>query len=541
MKNENYKKEKVYIIAWDASFREYIHFYKTLLSRDIVFDFEILLVDFYDGNSAGFKKAIQDLKNTNLSYEIFLMRNKKNILWNYGKCINFVIAKMLIKNIEKNSILIIPDADVYIPINTYNKVYENLIHKTNLINYVPRYDQASFNEQLDSNETENINTIELLDKQCELKNSTNYAGFASFHLKDLMDVGGYEEHSFFDGPGALGMDLYLRFRNCNKKIQWLYDHKIFHPRHSNTGGKLTLKTTTQKQSLILKDKQKNINYYPLESRLCHKLSKINFTQNQFEQKNNRKRNIFNVVSKIFKIKLRLPIPLPIISDEKILLSSFPKAGNTWIRFVLGNIYNEIEKKKDPVDFYTIHDIIPEVGQGAPKFKNLPQIFKTHGLYKDNFKKIILILRNPFDTLYSYHQYLNKEKNINISLSEVIRSKQYGINSIIEHTNSYVKNCDNLLVITYENMKNSPTKTTEKICDFLEINISDKMISEALNNSSFESMRKIEIEKGRKFGNKNFLFTRKGEVGEGIKKIEKEDREYIKKILKKSPFLNLLYN
>ncbi len=97
------EKEKVYIIAWDASFREHIHFYKTLLNGDfLIFDYEILLVDFYNGSSDGFKKALTDLKEAGLPHEIFLMQNEKEVMWNYGQCINFVVKKLIsTKNIQK--------------------------------------------------------------------------------------------------------------------------------------------------------------------------------------------------------------------------------------------------------------------------------------------------------------------------------------------------------------------------------------------------------------------------------------------------------
>ncbi|HED06183.1 MAG TPA: hypothetical protein ENI61_05815, partial [Ignavibacteria bacterium] len=410
MKNENYKKEKVYIIAWDASFREHIHFYKALLSKDsIIFDYKILLVDFYNGNSKGFKKASEDLKNASLPHKFFLMKNKKKDLWNYGKCINFVIKNLVSLKIGSSAIVMIPDADVYIPTNTYNAVYKNIFNKTNLINYIPRYDQLNTTSDYPLQIIKKDSGLEtLLDKQYELLNLTNYAGFVSFHLKDLLDIGGYEEHSFFDGPGALGKDLYLRFRNYGKKIQWLNNYKIFHPQHSNSGGKLMSKNNSRDQSLILDYRQKNINYYPIRSRLCYNLLKIDFIKTTLEIKN-KKETVKTLFLKTIKNKLSLPVYFLTGANKRILLASFPKSGNTWIRFILGNIYNKIEKQTNSIDFYSIHKIIPEQGQKALEFKNLPQIFKTHGLYEKNFEKVILILRNPSDTLYSYYKYLNGEK------------------------------------------------------------------------------------------------------------------------------------
>ena len=59
---------------------------------------------------------------------------------------------------------------------------------------------------------------------------------------------------------------------------------------------------------------------------------------------------------------------------------------------------------------------------------------------------------------------------------------------------------------------------------------DQIIT-AINKSSFKSLREIELSKGRKYGNKDFLFMRQGKVGEGLTKIDLEDRKYIDKIIK----------
>ena len=68
---------------------------------------------------------------------------------------------------------------------------------------------------------------------------------------------------------------------------------------------------------------------------------------------------------------------------------------------------------------------------------------------------------------------------------------------------------------------------------------DQIIT-AINKSSFKSLREIELSKGRKYGNKDFLFMRQGKVGEGLTKIDLEDRKYIDKIIKGSSITNRLY-
>lgn len=230
--------------------------------------------------------------------------------------------------------------------------------------------------------------------------------------------------------------------------------------------------------------------------------------------------------------------------DLIVLASFPKSGNTWARFLIANIYNNLEPTYDEIDFINIHDICPELkGQHLPlsRFTNMPAVYKTHDCYQNVYRKAILILRNPWDALYSYYQYLNHESKIDISLDNVITHETYGIKAIVSHTNSYIRNCDNLLLVTYEGLANSPEKELAKICHFMKIDVSSTIIESAINNSSFDAMRKIEEKKGRKYGDPTFRFTRSGKIGEGVFHIADEKlNRYIVGELARSPLLYLLY-
>lgn len=225
-----------------------------------------------------------------------------------------------------------------------------------------------------------------------------------------------------------------------------------------------------------------------------------------------------------------------------VIASFPKSGNTWVRFLIANIYNNVSKIFDEIDFYNIHDIIPELGNEQKYFNKFPQLYKTHGKYESMFDKAILVLRNSWDTLLSYYYYLNVEKNVNINFKDMVIHEQYGIKSIVNHTNSYTKNCTNLLIITYERLKRNSLIEIKKICYFLDINVEDWIINEAINKSSFDVMKQIEINKGRKFGNPNYQFVREGQIGKG-KLILRENREldnYIIAEMKNSVILDNLY-
>lgn len=234
-----------------------------------------------------------------------------------------------------------------------------------------------------------------------------------------------------------------------------------------------------------------------------------------------------------------------MNQKTVYLASFQKSGNTWVSFILANIYNLMENKFREIDFFNIHRINPEYKENqepAYEFKGFPLIQTTHAHFKETFDNVILLIRNPWDTLFSYFHYLRGERLMTVSIEDVIKDKKRGIEGIVSHNLSFLRNHKRMIIITYENLSNHPIRETRKMIEFLGINIQESCIKNAVKKASFKSMRYIEINKGRKFGNPNFIFTRKGKIGEGQKYFQKHKdlNEYILEEIKKSPLLYLHY-
>ncbi len=237
-----------------------------------------------------------------------------------------------------------------------------------------------------------------------------------------------------------------------------------------------------------------------------------------------------------------------MKKEKIFyLASFPKSGNTWVNFTIANVFNQLAGGFGEIDFHNIHEINPEIRpnekiQKEPVFNGLPWVFTSHSPFLKRFENVILVVRNPWDVLYSYYHYLNGERLRNLSISDVIRHDTHGIYPLVQHNESFIRNCRNLLIISYENMHANPIKETNKVSRFLELEVNEKIIKNAVNAASFKSMRKVEVKKGRKFGTQGFLFTRKGEIGEGKLEIQKHKEldDLILTEVRRSPLLYLLY-
>ncbi|WP_298287499.1 glycosyltransferase [uncultured Lutibacter sp.] len=228
---------KISVITWDASFREKFHTVDTFGNQNYSKDkFEFLWCDFYEANATDLIKKI----NTYNNFKIVNLNNAKTTNWHLGKTIN-----MGIKN-SKGDILVIPDGDIIVESDFLNNIEKkfNEINNDNTVIYFRRWDEP------ENKSCEKSYQLDYLRNNTQLFNPTNYGGCFAIKRKTFENIGFYEEHKIFSGPGANGLEQYLRFRNKGLAILW-DNKKIFHPYHSFTGF-------SDKRSSKLKEAEKQI-------------------------------------------------------------------------------------------------------------------------------------------------------------------------------------------------------------------------------------------------------------------------------------------
>jgi hypothetical protein len=66
--------------------------------------------------------------------------------------------------------------------------------------------------------------------------------------------------------------------------------------------------------------------------------------------------------------------------------------------------------------------------------------------------VVLVLRNPWDTLVSYQHYMAGEWGRDVTLADVVTSAKHGAAAVVWHAASYLDHCPELLVLTYEALR-----------------------------------------------------------------------------------------
>lgn len=212
-------------------------------------------------------------------------------------------------------------------------------------------------------------------------------------------------------------------------------------------------------------------------------------------------------------------------QEIILLSSFPRSGNTWLRLLLTDLFLLLDNRKlsqeevlSISDLYIpdmhCHDINSE--SGISKYNLLP--IKTHSKFNEvAFKsnKVILLYRNPADCLISYYYYLKAQGKIHPHDEQAKDS--FALSNIqdwIDFYESYLNSKISVTTVSYENLHTNPERILAKIMETIGIRAPIEIYAKSVERNKFSNYRgKWRLSDA---GNPNNYFFRKGETGEGVK-------------------------
>ncbi len=211
-----------------------------------------------------------------------------------------------------------------------------------------------------------------------------------------------------------------------------------------------------------------------------------------------------------------------LKRNDIILASFPKSGNTWIRFFFCNLISLLEWDGKEVDFKAVDATMPELGADnllRPwPYRNVPRIVKTHQRYWRVFggnEKKIYVIRDPRDVMVSYYHMTTamKESGFAAPFGDFIRHEKFGLAAWMEHYQSWIPHAS--IVLRYEDLRKGDMREFENLSEILGIGAAKDLIAEAVRRSSFENVRRVESKFGSPKAEKykeGFRFARSGKTG-----------------------------
>jgi hypothetical protein len=199
-----------------------------------------------------------------------------------------------------------------------------------------------------------------------------------------------------------------------------------------------------------------------------------------------------------------------VFPDDVFLVSYPRSGNTWTRFLIGNLLHPDQ----PISFANVEAVIPEIYFNSDRsLRNhpRPRLLKSHESFQPLYKRVIYITRDPRDVAVSFYHHHVKAGNLpdGYSMDEYVPRFVAGefdpaFGSWGENVQSWLAIRDgntDFLLLQYEQMLQDPEQALRKIGDFLaarsfeNLNTSSQ-IRRAVELSSSDRMRALEKQQSK---------------------------------------------
>jgi hypothetical protein len=229
--------------------------------------------------------------------------------------------------------------------------------------------------------------------------------------------------------------------------------------------------------------------------------------------------------------------------DAVFLISFPKAGRTWLRLLVGKMlaghFNLDAEVDDMMALDHLASLDSRVPLVQPRHDDYPQLKTPDEIVTDKSEyaesRIIFLTRDIRDLAVSaYFQMTKRRHKFSGSISDFLCCPRGSVETMIRFHNIWADQKDvpaGFLHVRYEDLHADAPAQLARIAEFLHIApVSNEVIREAIEFASFSNMRKMEVDgsgkvnrlDGGQANDPESLKTRKGKVGGFVDYLEEDD-------------------
>ena len=204
--------------------------------------------------------------------------------------------------------------------------------------------------------------------------------------------------------------------------------------------------------------------------------------------------------KLSKTELRAPITWlrhHNLVPADVIFASYPRSGTTWSRFTLFEILTGraagFEAVNSTICTITTHRNGPRLLPGDGKF------IASHEQFRPSYKRAIYLVRDARDVALSEFAYTRAleffEGDLDQFLNTFLCGKISAFGPWQRHVASWLDSpiavTGNLLVVRFEDLRQSPYEGFKRMAEFLGVNADEDRIRQAIANNSLDKMKKKE--------------------------------------------------
>lgn len=244
----------------------------------------------------------------------------------------------------------------------------------------------------------------------------------------------------------------------------------------------------------------------------------------------------------------------------VWIASYPKSGNTWVRFLLCNLLYGRQESAAAMSL-----LAPDVHEAGPDVARYPGgLLKTHFLLSARLPLVertaaaIYVVREPADVLASNYHYARRsggdgddsaaafDRYVDSFLQHRGEPRwiQFGMGSWEENVYSWLGGewPFPVLCVRYEDLVSDARRVGQSLARMLRPDCTAQQIDRAVADSSFQRMREIEeddiLHKREGIFYKPYLqgsidsgsrFMRNGTAGDGVRRLNAEQRARLREV------------
>lgn len=219
-----------------------------------------------------------------------------------------------------------------------------------------------------------------------------------------------------------------------------------------------------------------------------------------------------------------------IREDDTFITSYPKSGNTWLRFLLGALLLR-RAGSGEVDFHNLDRLIPDIYRHRERELRAlpgPRFLKSHDPYDPRVRRAVYMVRDPRSVATSYYFYLQRERRLSPDepvaayLPRFLRGELDPYGTWDAHVEGWLaaeRDNPGVVVLGYEEMRVDPLPGARRAAQALGLPDDETSLAAAVEASSFERMQRLDrgrtstADPGLKGKNLEILFVRKGKPDE----------------------------
>jgi len=185
----------------------------------------------------------------------------------------------------------------------------------------------------------------------------------------------------------------------------------------------------------------------------------------------------------------------------LFLVSYPRSGNTWLRFLLANAL----RPDSTATFADFGEIVPDVYDETDAQllrRPSPRVLKSHEPYDERYRRVLYVVRHPADVAVSYYHYMIKMRqippgyDITRFVESFVRGRLDDFGTWGEHVTGWLdaRGADaDFVFLRYEDVLEAPADALRAALELLRAEVDDEVVEQAVERSSADELRRLERE------------------------------------------------